>query len=89
MDDTLLESLLYRSEDTAVDFKAVQYVVSKNDVPEPSLSKSERVKTFEDKKSELLKDILAMANAWTDGPRYIVVGVQENKPVSATRPSRK
>lgn len=78
MDDQLFNSLLYRSEDPTIDFKQEQYVVTRHDVPE-GLSKQEAAKYLEDKKSELLKDLLAMANSWRDGPGYIVLGFRENK----------
>lgn len=81
MNDQLVESLLYRSEDPSVDFKAEQYIFSRLDAAKyPTLSPSELAKHFEDKKSELLKDILAMSNAWRDGPAYILIGFKENKP---------
>lgn len=80
MNDQLLESLLYRSEDPSVDYKMEQYVFTREDIAGDELSKPERARMFEEKKSELLKDILAMANAWTDGPRYILLGFKENKP---------
>lgn len=62
--DQLLESLMYRSEDPSVDYKAAQYVFSRKDLPEePGLSGQEKAARFQKKKSELLKDVLAMANA--------------------------
>lgn len=84
MDDNLLESLLYRSEDPSVDYKSEQYVFSKQDLPEDGLSKQERTAWLETKKSELLKDVLAMANAWREGPAYILLGFKENKPHQPT-----
>ena len=59
--------LLYRGESESLDFKSEQYpFVGARDV----------------EKAELLKDILAFANAWRNDPAYILVGVQET-------PSRK
>lgn len=61
----LLSMLRYKSEGPDVDFKSAQYrFIGGN----------------EDVKGELLKDILAMANAWRDGPGYIALGFKENRP---------
>lgn len=58
----MLESLLYQEESEALDFKVQQYPFSgAND----------------DEKSELLKDILAFANAWRQTDAHILIGVQE------------
>lgn len=84
MDDNLIESLLYRSEDPSVDYKSEQYVFSKQDLPEDGLAKQEKTAWLEAKKSELLKDVLAMANAWREGPAYILLGFRENKPHQPT-----
>lgn len=84
MENNLIESLLYRSEDTSVDYKSEQYIFSKQDLPEDGLSKQERAARLETKKSELLKDVLAMANAWREGPAYILLGFRENKPHQPT-----
>ena len=84
MDDNLIESLLYRSEDPSVDYKSEQYVFSKQDLPEDGLSKQEKTAWLETKKSELLKDVLAMANAWREGPAHILLGFKENKPHQPT-----
>lgn len=62
MDDNLLESLLHDDEGTSLDFKEEQYPFQ-GATPE--------------KKSELLKDLLAMVNAWRRGPAHILVGVEE------------
>lgn len=67
MQKDLLDRLRYQSEGSGLDFKRAQYhFLSKDD----------------DKKSELLKDVLAMANAWRDGegPAYILLGFQERAP---------
>src|SRR5690554_3114870 len=59
-----LEELLYEEEGTTLDFKREQYVfVSGNDY----------------QKSELLKDMLAFANAWRRSDAYILIGVEEVK----------
>jgi len=59
--------LLYRGESESLDFKSVQYRF---------------VGASEEQKAELLKDILAFANAWRNEPANILIGVQET-------PSRK
>lgn len=65
MTDDLIDGLLYRTEGSDLDFKAEQYALSGED---------------NETKSELLKDILAMANAWREGPAYILLGFKEEKP---------
>lgn len=62
MDAQFLRTLLRRSESDTLDFKRHQYRF---------------VGAGDDDKSELLKDILAYANAWKDTDAYIVVGVEE------------
>src|ERR1039458_5748264 len=62
MDIDLLERLLYEEESETLDFKAQQY-------PFDGAS--------DDQKSELLKDILAFANAWRRTDGYILIGVEE------------
>lgn len=57
----LIESLLYQSEGTALDFKKQQYPFNGAN---------------EEQKFELLKDILAFANSWRQGDAYIVIGVE-------------
>lgn len=65
MMDELLNSLRYKSEGTDIDFKSAQYrFIGGN----------------EHDKAELLKDILAMANAWRDGPGYILLGFKDQRP---------
>lgn len=61
----LLSMLRYKSEGTDIDFKSAQYRFTRG---------------TEEEKSELLKDILAIANAWRDGPGYILLGFKENRP---------
>lgn len=61
-DNLLVETLLDRGEGNSIDFKLQQY-------------------DFEDaddvRKSELLKDLLAFANAWRDTTAYILIGVRD------------
>jgi len=65
VNNELLDALRYKSEGTDLDFKSEQYrFAGGND--------------FE--KSEMLKDILAMANAWRDGTGYILLGLKDNRP---------
>ena len=61
----LLNMLRYKSEGADIDFKSAQYRFTKG---------------TEEDKSELLKDILAIANSWRDGPGYILLGFKENRP---------
>jgi hypothetical protein len=70
MNDKELEQLLSEDEGTSLDFKRDQYPF---------------VGAPDDQKAELLKDILAFANAWRRTTAYILVGVDEarlarNKP---------
>lgn len=64
MDDELLESLLYDDEGTSLDFKLEQYAFER---------------ASREEKSELLKDIFAMANARRTGPGHILIGVEERR----------
>jgi hypothetical protein len=64
IDPKLVESLLYRGEGTDLDFKRDQYPFAG---------------ATEEQKSELLKDIIAFANAWRRETAYILIGVQEVK----------
>ena len=59
MDIDLLERLLYEEESETLDFKAQQYPFDG---------------ATDDQKSELLKDILAFANAWRRTDAYIGCG---------------
>ena len=62
--DQLVQSLLFEEESTTLDFKRDQYkFVGANDGD----------------KSELLKDVLAFANAWRRTDAYILIGVDELK----------
>ncbi|MCE7523042.1 helix-turn-helix domain-containing protein [Alloalcanivorax xenomutans] len=58
-----LESLLYESESDCLDFKRENYSLSVGN----------------DEKGELLKDVLAFANAWRRSDAYILTGVKEVK----------
>ena len=62
MDKELFESLLHEEEGILLDFKSEQYLFDSSS---------------HDKKSELLKDILAFANTWRDSTAYILIGVKE------------
>ena len=64
MNNYLLEKLLHEEEGATLDFKRDQYRFEGTDN-----------KT----KSELLKDILAFANAWRRTTAYILIGVDEVK----------
>lgn len=57
-----LSHLLFRGESESLDFKREQYRFAGAD---------------ESGKAELLKDILAMANAWRNEDAYILIGVEE------------
>jgi hypothetical protein len=59
-----LTALLYETESDSLDFKSQEYRF-------PGGREAER--------SELLKDILAFANAWKRADAYILVGVVENR----------
>ncbi|MDX9990401.1 ATP-binding protein [Thiothrix unzii] len=64
----MYEDLLYENESATLDFKREQYRFNnENDFI----------------KSELLKDILAFANAWRRTDAHILIGVQENKDTKA------
>lgn len=58
----LIETLLRMNESEMLDFKSQQY---------PFVGASD------DEKSELLKDILAFANAWKTSDAYILIGIEE------------
>lgn len=60
----IIENLLFEEESTSLDFKQAQYLFDGAD---------------DKSKSELLKDILAFANAWRRTDAYIVIGVKEKK----------
>lgn len=62
-----LEQLLYEEERTTLDFKQKQYPFAK---------------ASDEEKGELIKDILAFANAWRRTTAYILIGVEEVKVAS-------
>jgi predicted HTH transcriptional regulator len=62
MDAALFERLLNEEEGATLDFKRDQYPFAGAD---------------DEQKSELLKDILAFANAWRRADAYILIGVEE------------
>lgn len=64
MDINLLTVLLNESESTSLDFKRDQYRF---------------VGATDNEKSELLKDILAFANAWRHADAYILIGIDEKQ----------
>lgn len=64
MDANLFEQLLYEEESTTLDFKRDQYPFAK---------------ASDDEKSELIKDIMAFANAWRRADAYILIGVDETR----------
>lgn len=65
MINELISALRYKSEGTDIDFKSAQYrFVGGN----------------ENDKAEMLKDILAIANAWRDGTGYILLGFKDQRP---------
>lgn len=63
--DEELEQLRFKGESTDLDFKQAQYPFSA---------------ASEHQKSELLKDILAMANAYRTATGYILIGFQDQTP---------
>ncbi|EMH4161741.1 ATP-binding protein [Pluralibacter gergoviae] len=63
--NNLLNTLRYKSEGTDIDFKSAQYRFTNGS---------------ENDKSELLKDILAIANSWRDGTGYILLGFKDQRP---------
>jgi len=62
MDAAFFECLLNEEEGTTLDFKSKQYLFAG---------------ATDEEKSELLKDILAFANAWRRSDAYILLGVEE------------
>ena len=62
MDAKLLNDLLHEEESATLDFKRDQYPFAGAD---------------DATKSELLKDVLAMANAWRRTDAYILIGVED------------
>src|SRR5215213_7912667 len=64
MNENLMEELLNEDEGPALDFKRDQYPFDG---------------ATDEQKSELLKDILAFANAWRRTDAYILIGVEDVK----------
>jgi hypothetical protein len=64
IDASLVERLLYEPESNELDFKRDQY---------------QFIGAEDDKKSELLKDILAFGNSWRRSDAFILIGVEEVK----------
>ena len=64
MELKLFKQLLAEGESARLDYKSQQY---------PLIGASD------DQKSELLKDILSMANAWREVDAFVLIGVQEEK----------
>ena len=62
MTDLQFEQLLFEEESPTLDFKRDQYLFAK---------------ATEEEKSELLKDILGMANAWRRSEAFILIGVED------------
>lgn len=62
MEAQLIERLLHEEEGASLDFKREQYLF---------------VGAADDEKAELLKDIVAFANAWRRDTAYILIGVEE------------
>ena len=67
MNGVLLESLLHQEEGPALDFKQEQYPYDRGATPDIKANL----------RSELVKDILAMANASREVAGYILIGVEE------------
>lgn len=63
--DDLLDQLCFKGEGSDLDYKAERYPFAG---------------ATDEAKAELLKDILAMANAHRDGTAYILIGFKENPP---------
>lgn len=60
----LLEALLHQNESETLDFKSGQYQFEQ---------------TTPERQGEILKDILAFANAWRQTDAYILIGVEEKR----------
>jgi len=64
MNHSIFEHWKFASEGNALDFKKMEYKF---------------IKASDQEKGELLKDILAMANSWSQEDRYIVMGIEEKQ----------
>ncbi|MGE6446424.1 AlbA family DNA-binding domain-containing protein [Pseudomonas bubulae] len=62
-DESLIETLLYKGEGTTLDYKVQQY-------PHDGATS--------EAKGELLKDILAFANAWREEEAHILIGISDS-----------
>ncbi|AOO57155.1 helix-turn-helix domain-containing protein [Klebsiella pasteurii] len=69
LSETLLEELCYKGEGSDLDYKSERYNFSR--------------KVSDEEKSEMLKDILALANTHREGTAYILMGFKENPPYPA------
>lgn len=69
LSEALLEELCYRGEGSDLDYKSERYNFSR--------------KISDEEKSEMLKDILALANTHREGTAYILMGFKENPPYPA------
>lgn len=69
LSEALLEELRYRGEGSDLDYKSERYNFSR--------------KISDEEKSEMLKDILALANTHREGTAYILMGFKENPPYPA------
>lgn len=65
LSEAFLEELRFKGEGSDLDYKAERYRFAN---------------ASDDEKSEMLKDILAFANAYRDGPAHILLGFKENPP---------
>src|SRR5262245_27901502 len=63
LNEDLITTLLHQSEGDTLDFKRDQYALAGADNAT---------------KAELIKDILALANAWKTADAHILIGVEEN-----------
>ena len=66
--DAFLEQLRFKGEGSGLDYKAERYKFAG---------------ASDEEKSELLKDVLAVANAHRDGTGYLLLGFKENAPQPA------
>lgn len=81
MNEDLITALLEQGEGATIDYKEEPYVLSREETARGG-KKLDPI-YFERKKSELLKDILAMANAFREHDSHILVGVRERPGQSA------
>ena len=63
--DALIEELRYKGEGSDLDYKSERYPFAK---------------ASDEEKSEILKDILALANTHRDGTAHILMGFKESPP---------